>query len=163
MKHECGRSQNPPVFPPHLSAFWRQRSFAHVALTAAAVIIVAGLIFYLLSFGDSPDYVAVNLALSNSNRAESTPPAQVQVAGAGLKVNLALPEQAREAKTFRAKLVDENGVERDLTIDERKDQTVTVTIPAALLSRGSYVIQLFTVKPDGSAERVRGGYNFVVE
>ena len=75
-----------------------------------------------------------------------------------------MPEQAKEAKAFRIKLVDENGVEQNLTIDERTDQTIAVMIPEAWLSRGSsYVIQLSMVKPDGSEERVRGSYNFVVE
>ena len=144
--------------------FWRQRSFAHVALTAAAVIIVAGLIFYLMSFGDSSrEYIAVNLALSNSNRAESTAPVRVQLPDSGLAMNLTVPEDAKDANAYRVKLLDENRVERDLTIDERKDQTITVKIPAALLSRGSYVIKLFKVKADGTEEPVRGSYFFNVE
>jgi uncharacterized protein (DUF2132 family) len=143
--------------------FWRQRSFAHVALTAAAVIIVAGLIFYLMSFGDSSkEYMAVNLALSNSNRAESTAPVRVQV-GSNLKVQLAVPDQAKDAQAYRVKLIDENQVGRDLTVDQRNDQTITVTIPAAWLPRGSYVIKLFQVKADGTEEPVRGSYFFNVE
>lgn len=144
-------------------AFWRQRTFAHVALTAAAVIIVAGLSFYLFSFRGSSEYVAINLPLSTSNRAESTAPTRVQLPDAGLKINLPVPEEARDANAYRVKLIDANGVERDLTIDERKDQTITVKIPAALLTRGSYAIHLFKVKADGTEERVRGSYFFNVE
>lgn len=152
-----------PSLMDQIRAFWRRPSFAHVGLSAAVVLVVAGLVFFIWSFNSSPGYVPLDLALNNSNRAESTAPARVQLAGAALRVNLAAPEQAKEAKDFRVKLVDENGVERDLKIDERKDQTITVTIPAAWLSRGSYVIQLSIVKPDDSEERVRGSYNFVVE
>jgi methionine-rich copper-binding protein CopC/uncharacterized protein (DUF2132 family) len=144
-------------------AFWRRRSFAHVALTAAAVIIVAGLAFYLLSFGDSSDYVAINLSPVNSNRAESTAPARVQLPGSGLTVNLSVPEDAKDAKGYRVKLLGENEAEHDLTIDEQKGQTVTVKIPAALLTRGSYVLHLFKVKADGTEEQVRGSYFFNVE
>jgi methionine-rich copper-binding protein CopC len=154
--------QAPPSLLDQIRAFWRRPSFAHLGLSAALVLVVAGLVFFLLSFGNS-EYVSVDLALNNSNRSESTAPAPVQLAGAGLKVNLTIPEEAKNAKDYRVKLVDENGVERDLTIDERKDQTITVTIPATLLNHGSYVIQLSMVKPDGGEERIRGSYNFVVE
>lgn len=144
-------------------AFWRRPSLAYGGLSAAVLLVVAGLVFYLLSFNNSSGYVPVELPLNSSNRAESAAPARVQLPGAGLKASLTLPEQAKEAKGLRVKLVDENGVERDLTIDGRTDQTIAVTIPAAWLSRGSYAIQLSMVKPDGSEERVRGSYNFVVE
>ena len=152
----------PPSLLDQLRAFWRRPSYAHVGLSAAVVLVVAGLIFFLFSFRNSSGYVPLDLALNNSNRADSTVRARVQL-GANLKVNLSLPEQPKEAIDVRVRLVDENEVARDLTIDERKDRTVTVTIPAAWLSRGSYVIQLSLVKPDGSEDRVRGSYNFVVE
>jgi len=152
-----------PSLLDQIRAFWRRPSYSHLALSAAVLLVVAGLVFFLLSFGNSSPYVSLDLALSNSNRNESTAPAPVKLAGGGLKVNLTIPEQAKEAKDYRVKLVDENEVERDLTIDERTDQTIAVTIPAAWLSSGSYVIQLTMVKPDGNEERVRGSYNFVVE
>lgn len=134
-----------------------------MALTAASVIIIAGLVFYLMSFGDSSEYVAINLAPSNSSRAESTAPARVQLPGSGLTINLTVPEDARDASDYRVKLIDRNEVERDLRIDERKDQTITVRIQAELLTRGSYAIKLFKVKADGTEERVRGSYFFNVE
>jgi methionine-rich copper-binding protein CopC len=151
-----------PSLLDQIRAFWRRPTFAHGGLLAAVLLVVAGLVFFLFSFNNSSGYVSLDLALNNSNRAEGTAPARVQL-GANLKVNLSLREQAKEAKDFRVKLVDEYEVERDLTIDERKDQSVTVIIPAAWLSRGSYVIHLSMVKSDGSEERVGGSYNFVVE
>lgn len=153
-----------PSLLDQIRAFWRRPSYAHVGLTAAVVLVVAGLIFFLLSFGtSSPQYTAINVPLSSSDRAQSIAPVSAQLAGAGLELDLPLPEQTKDAKDLRLKLVDENGVERDLTIAERIDQKVKVRIPAAWLSRGSYVIQLSIVKADGTAERVRGSYNFVVE
>ena len=152
-----------PSFLDQIRAFWRRPSYAHLGLSAAVLLVVAGLLFFVWSFNNSSSYVSLDLALNNSNRAESIAPARVQLAGADLKVNLTIPDQVKDAKDFRLKLEDENGVKRDLTIEDRKDQMVTVTIPAALLTRGSYVIQLSMVKADGSEERVRGGYYFVVE
>ena len=153
----------PPSLLDQIRAFWRRPSYAHVGLSAAVLLVVAGLVLFVVSFNSSPTYVAVDLGINNSNRADSIAPARVQLTGADLKVNLSLPEQAKEAKDFRLKLVDENGVEQDLTMSERTNQTITVTIPASSLSRGSYVIQLWMVKPGSSDERVRGSYNFVVE
>lgn len=152
-----------PSLLDQIRAFWRRPTFAHGVLAAAILLVVAGLVFVFFSFGGSAEYTALNLPLSSSDRAESVAPVSAQLAGAGLELNLSIPEQAKDAKDFRLKLVDENGVERDLTIAERTDQTIKVRIPADWLSRGSYVIQLSMVKPDGSTERVRGSYNFVVE
>lgn len=151
-----------PSLIDQLRAFWRQPSYSRLALIAAVLLVVAGLVFFLLSFGSSSEYMALYVPLSSSDRAESIAPVSTQLAGAGLELNLPLPEQAKNVKVA-LKLVDENGVERDLTIAERMPQTIKVRIPAAWLSRGSYVVQLSMVNADGSEERVRGGYNFVVE
>ncbi len=107
--------------------------------------------------------MALNVPLSISDRAESVAPVSAQLAGAGLELNLPIPDQAKDARELRLRLIDENGVERDLTLAERTDQAMKVRIPADWLSRGSYVIQLSRVKDDGSTERVRGSYNFVIE
>jgi methionine-rich copper-binding protein CopC len=153
-----------PGLLDQIRAFWRRPTFAQGGLSAAVLLVVAGLVFFLISFRNPSEYVALDLELRNSNRAVSTAPTTVQLAGAGFKVNLTIPEQAKDAKALKVKLVDENDVKRDLTIDERTDNKIKVTIPAALLNRGSYVIQLWMVKPDGrSEERVPGSYNFVVE
>ena len=152
-----------PSLLDQIRAFWRRPSLAQGGLIAAVLLVVVGLVFVLLSFGSSSEYMALNVPLSSSDRAESVAPVSAQLAGAGLELILPLPEQAKDFKDLSLKLSDENGVERDLTIAERTDQAIKVRIPANWLSRGSYVIQLSRVKPDGSAERVRGSYNFVVE
>ena len=152
-----------PSFLDQIRAFWRRPTLAHGGLIAAVLLVVVGLVFFLLSFGNSSEYMALNVPLSISDRAESVAPVSAQLAGAGLELNLPVPDQAKDARDLRLKLIDENGVERDLTLAERTDQAMKVRIPADWLSRGSYVIQLSRVKPDGSAERVRGSYNFVIE
>ena len=152
-----------PSLLDQIRAFWRRPTLAHGGLIAAVLLVVVGLVFFLLSFGNSSEYVALNVPLSISDRAESVAPVSAQLAGAGLELNLPIPEQAKDAKDLSLKLIDENGVERDLTLAERTDNAIKVRIPADWLSRGSYVIQLSRVNPDGSAERVRGSYNFVIE
>ena len=144
-------------------AFWRKPSFAHAALTAASLIVVVSVTFVLLRSGSSPEYAEVTVPLSTSTRAEGPSPPRVKRPDSGLRINLSAPQDTRDAKGFRARLLDENGVERDLTIDKWNDQTIAVLVPATLLTRGSYAIQLSKVKDDGTEERVRGSYYFVVE
>jgi hypothetical protein len=152
-----------PSFLDQIRAFWRRPTLAHGGLIAAVLLVVVGLVFFLLSFGNSSEYMALNVPLSISDRAESVAPVSAQLAGAGLELNLPIPDQAKDARELRLRLIDENGVERDLTLAERTDQAMKVRIPADWLSRGSYVIHLSRVKDDGSTERVRGSYNFVIE
>ena len=141
-----------------ISAFWRRPSFAHVAMTAAVVIIVAG-IFYILT-RDNTNYLALNLEISTAERnvgavAEPVKPPP----NTGLKLTLTIPEDARGAKDYVARLANGN----DLEIDERTEKTVTVKVPPALVKPGAYAVQLSKVKPDDTKERIPGSYYFAVE
>lgn len=144
-------------------AFWKRQSLAHAALTVASVIVVVGVVFVVMRSGRSPQYAEINATLNTSTRAEGPSPLRVQRPEAGFKINLAIPENARDARGFRARLLDGNGTVQDVKVDERKDQSVVVLVPAALLARGSYAIQLTKIKADGTEERVRGSYYFDVE
>lgn len=154
-----------PSLLERFSTFWRAQAFARLAATVAALIIVAGLIFFLLRSGtpDTSNYVALNLAITTAERATGPAPTRVQRPATGLKLVLAVPEQARNATDYRVKLISTNGAEQDLTIEERNQQTVIAIVPPASLTRGSYVVQLSMVKADGAAERVRGSYYFDIE
>jgi len=168
-----GEPDAPPIVQPIVErkpswfeqflAFWKRQSLAHAALTAASVIVVIGVVFVVMRSGRSPQYAEINVTLTTSTRAEGPSPLRVQRPEAGFKINLPIPEDARDAKDFSARLVDGNGTVRDVKVDERKDQSVVVLVPATLLSRGNYAIQLFEIKPDGTEDRVRGSYRFDVE
>ena len=80
----------------------------------------------------------------------------------GVEVNLAIPEHAKGANDYRVKLVGGES-DQDLQIEKRDDQTVTVKIPASLLKRGQYAIQMSRLNPDGSYSRISGNYYFNVE
>ena len=149
-----------PGFLEQIAAFFRQQSFAHVGLTAAAVVIVAGIAFY--SYWTRPvTYLALNLAISTAERSEGATAQSVKLpSNAGLRVTLTIPESARGAKDYRAKLVGES---RDLPIEQRTEQTVTVVIPPGSLTPGRYAIQLSKLKPDNTPERIPGSYYFAVE
>jgi methionine-rich copper-binding protein CopC len=159
---ERGKKPAPSLFEQFV-AFWKSLSFAHVAMTAAAVIIVAGITFYLAG-SNSTSFQALNLTISASDRAEGAAPARIKLpANTGLKLTLTIPESARGAKDYRARLIGENGAPRDLASDTRSEQTITVTVAAGLLTSGSYAIHLSSIKPDNTEERIRGSYFFEVE
>ncbi len=155
-----------PSFFDRLRAFWQVQSLRHAA-TAAAVVIIAGGIFFIWksSQSGSVDYAKVDLSISTANRGEGARPERVKLeSGApGVVINLAIPEQAKGAKDYRVKLDNGNDPDRDLSISQRNDQTVTVQVPASNLARGNYAIKMFTIAPDGSEQRVRGSYFFDVE
>ena len=136
------------------------RTFA-LATTAAAVIIVAGII-YVVTRSDNQNYLALNLAISAAERADGPEAERVKLPpNTGLQITLTIPESARGAKDYVARLAGGNGT--DLEIAERTDKTVTVKVPAKLLRPGTFAIQLSKVKPDNTPERIPGNYYFAVE
>ena len=148
-----------PTLLAQIAAFFKQQSLTHVALTAAALLIVAGIFIY---FSTRPaTYLALNLTISTAERAEGAAAQTVKLpANTGLKIMLTIPESARGAKDYAARLA---GANTDLPVDQRTDQTVTVVIPAGSLTPGTYAIQLSKLKPDNTHERVPGSYYFAVE
>lgn len=152
------KTLSPSLFA-QIAAFWRRQSFAHVAMTAAAVIVVVGII-YVLTRSDNANYLALNLAISTAERNEGAAAERVKLPpNTGLKITLEIPESARGAKDYFARLAGGS----DLKSEQRTEKAVTVTIPAGTLTPGTYAIQLFKVKPDNSQERIPGSYYFSVE
>jgi len=148
-----------PGFLEQIAAFWRQPSLAHVALAAAAVIVVVGLIYVLIRT-DNSSYLALSLAISTAERAEGPAAQQVKLPpNTGLKITLTIPDSARGARDYAAKLAGAS----DLKIEQQTRETVTVTIPAGAITPGTYAIQLSKLNPDGSKERIPGSYYFAVE
>ena len=133
-------------------AFWKQPSFA---LTVAGVVIIAGILYFVVWRDNSTNYLALNLAISTAERAEGATPATVKLPpNTGLKVTLAIPENARGGKDYVARLVGGS----ELKNEQQTGNTVTVTIPAGSLSPGTYAIQLFK-----DTQRIPGSYFFAVE
>jgi len=142
-------------FFERIVAFFKEPSFARVALTAAGVIIVAGIIFLVVSRDKTTNYLALNLTINASERAEGAEVTKVKLpANTGLRVTLTIPPNARGANEYEAKLVGGS----ELKTEPRTEETVTVTIPAGTLKPGAYAIQLFKDK-----QRVTGSYFFAVE
>jgi len=149
---ERGKKETKPSVLEQIVAFWRQPGFA---LTVAGVIIVAGILYFVVWRDNTRNYLALNLTINTAERADGAAAARVKLPpNTGLKVTLTIPESARGGKDYVAKLVGGS----DLKIEQRTEQTVTVTIPAGSLSPGTYAIQLFKDK-----ERILGSYFFAIE
>lgn len=143
-----------------IAAFWRQPSFAPGPILATVVVIVAGLVLYQVWSARSTNYLTRNLAISTAERADGPEAQKITLSrNTGLKFTLTIPESARGANKYSARLAGGN----ELQIEQQTPETVTVIIPAGSITPGTYAIQLSKVKPDGTKERIPGSYYFAVE
>jgi len=143
-----------PSLFERLAALWREPSFARVAMVAASVVIVVGIIYVLKP--DNTNYVPLSLTINTAERSEGAAAVPVKLApDTGLKITLTIPEEARGAKDYVARLSSGG----ELKIDGRTPATVTVIVPPGSLGPGTYAIQLFK----NSTERISGSYYFAVE
>jgi hypothetical protein len=150
-----------PGFFDRVRAFWQVQSL-RLAATAAALAMIAG--GYYLTLRPAMNYATLALSISTANRGEGPSPQKVKLESGvpGVEVNLAIPEQAKGAKDYSLKLVSGDGTLHDLQIEKRDDQTLTVKIPASLLSRGQYAIQISRLDA-GTVTRIPGNYYFNIE
>lgn len=166
---ERGREIKAPVVEPgffeRVRAFFTEQPVFATAL--AMIVIVVGIAIWWAQQSSRPSgtYATINLTISSSDRAtgSQTTPARLKPEDAGLRVELALPEQALQAKDYRVELLDQQESSRNLTVKERQPQSLLVEIPADELTRGPYIIHLHAVNPDGSERRIPGSYNFFIE
>lgn len=150
-----------PGFFDRVRAFWQVQSL-RLAATAAALAMIAG--GYYLTLRPAMNYATLALSISTANRGEGPTPQKVKLESGvpGVEVNLAIPEQAKGAKDYSLKLVSGDGTLHDVQIEKRDDQTLTVKIPASLLSRGQYAIQISRLDA-GTVTRIPGNYYFNIE
>lgn len=148
-----------PSFFEQVAAFWRRPSFAPIA-SVMILVIVGSLVFFQLRPSPPERYQALNLTISEADRAEGPSILRTKLPpNTGLEITVTIPENARGAKDYFAQLG--NGTE--LKIDKRTDQTVTVKIPPALAKPGTYAIKLFKGNPDNPQNRIPGSYFFAIE
>jgi methionine-rich copper-binding protein CopC len=137
-------------------AFLRQPVVARAVMTAASIIVVVG-IFYTLFKPDNTKYIPLALTINTAERNEGAAATPVKLPPhTGLKITLTIPEDARGAKSYVARL--SSGT--DLKIEQATAATVTVIIPPGSLPPDTYAIQLSKVSPDG---RIPGSYYFAIE
>ena len=111
-----------------------------------------------------PVYASIALKSSNSERSVGSDVVSVKPppGAAGIRIELALPDEAPQARSYRVNVTGEQG-SRDVPVAEQSARSVVVIVPTADVPPGSYTIRLFGLNADGSEQRVRGSYFFNVE
>lgn len=153
-------SSSPGILERIISFLTNQSSTMRAATTMAAVVIVVGVAVYIgRPDRGSGNYAPLSLQMSASVRGNGTETKTVRLAdNDGIRIELTLPDQIPQAQSYRVELIDGQERSRNLSITERTDRSLVVTIPAGEISRGSYNIHLFA-----DEQRVRGSYSFNVE
>lgn len=157
---------NEPGLWERVRAFWNMQSVSmRTAMTIATVVIVAGLGLLLFTPRGAGTYTSINLTISTSDRAAGSEVKRVRLEPGtqGLRIELSLPDEVPQGQNYRVEVLDERQQSRNVSVTERTAKSLVVMIPADDLPRGTYIIRLFAINPDGSETRVRGSYFFTVE
>jgi anti-sigma-K factor RskA len=148
-------------------AFWGNMTLlTRFATTFAAIVIVAGVLLLTIpGTRTSGDFAFVTLSISNSERASGSEIKQVRLepGSPGIRIELVLPDQIPQSKSYRVELLDEKQATRNLRIEQQTEAKLVVTIPANEITNGTYYIRVYGVNPDGTEQRIRGSYFFTVQ
>lgn len=148
-------------------SLWNMQAWAgRAALVLIAVAALAGA--WWLSRPRIPQQKIVallTLSMSNSDRAEGAQVSKVKLTPdiGSVKLSLTLPQESPAAIRRRVVLEDESGDKKSLEAAAQDTQSVSVEIPASQLKPGMYAVKLFAVQSDGTEQRIRGSYFFMVE
>ena len=166
---ERGGTENVPVPPEpgwweRASVFWNEQALSlRFATIFATLVIMVGVAMLVLPTRNptSPAYASLALKSNTSDRSAGpdTPSVKLEPGVAGIRIELTLPDQAPQAKSYRVNLTGEQG-SRDVPVAEQNARSVVVIVPAGELPPGSYTIRLFGMDAD---ERVPGSYLFNIE
>jgi hypothetical protein len=147
-------------------AFWDSLTRTpRAAVALVAVAIIAGAWWLSLPRTRPPqNFAALTLSVSNIDRAGGAQTGRVSLTPDidALKISLTLPDPTAQAASYRVELQDDSGGLKSSEIVGQDAQFVSVLVPAAQLTRGQYALKLYTVRTDGTEQRV-GTSLFLIE
>lgn len=157
------QAQKKMGFSQRLSSFWTsQPSLARVVAAVVVFAVIAGIVW--VSRTPSPNsFATATLTNIHGTRASGVEVKQIKLKEDELRLSLALPSSLKPANRYRVELLNQKGETKTSEVQAQDTQSVVVVIPAAELPRGYYVINLSTISPDGSVQRIGGGYHFAIE
>jgi len=149
------------------SLFWNRQALSlRFATIFATLVIMVGVAMLVLPTRNptSPAYASLGLKSNTSDRSvgPDTPSVKLEPGVAGIRIELTLPDQAPQAKSYRVNLTGEQG-SRDVPVAEQNARSLVVIVPTGELPPGSYTIRLFGMDAGGTEQRVPGSYLFNVE
>lgn len=166
--------QTPPAPIPEPSAIDRirllwnnQRPLFRAAALAAAVVIVAVIIWSVIPPKSPQTFATLTLTISNPERDAGAPATATKltlpIKEDAVQLRLKLPEHSRATARYRVDLWRGNGDTQTLEPVLHDGDSLVVQLPASQLSRGQYAFKVSAINPDGSAQPLRGSYLLTVE
>ncbi len=158
--------KTPSLFERLVEFVSPQKMAFKFATTAAVVVLVAGIGYFMFRGGSTPQtFATIELSVSDADRAEGAQSKSLKVESGidAVKLILNLPEQLPQYQSYRAELVTREGGRTRLEVQAHDARTVTAVAPVGLLKRGTYGVKLTGVKADGKAELLRGTYYVTIQ
>ncbi len=155
-----------PGWWERLWAFWTPQNAAlRVAAATAVVVIALGLVFIAIRPSGPQHIASIELRVSSSDRAEGPQSERLKLAPDtdAVSILLHVPESSTQYANYRVEMVTQDGTKRFLEVGEQNPRTVTALVPADMLPRGRYALNVFGVRPDGNEERLPDTYFLTVE
>lgn len=161
------RVQVQPRLLERLWGFWGNQSLITRFATAFATIVIAAGVILLAIPGTrtSGTYAFISLAISNSDRdvGAKVKSLRLEPGSPGIRIELTLPDQMPQSKSYRVELLDAQQGARNLKIEQQTDRSLLVVVPANEIAPGSYIVRLYAVNPEGTEQRIHGSYYFAVQ
>lgn len=125
-----------------LQALWQRPLVPQIAIAVLVLAVSIGI--FWPRFRGPQTFTPIELAMSTSNRATGVQPRIVSLPlnTDALQIHLKLPEPAPDAAGYSVKWENVNGALGELKIESQDAQSVVVSIPAADLKPGQYLLRL---------------------
>jgi hypothetical protein len=146
-----------------LAAFWNHLAVPVRAITALAVVVIIVGTFWFSRTPSPRSFATLTLTNSTITRSGGGELTRIRLKEDALRISLMLESPAISGIRYRAELIDGSGQIRSLEPISQDARSVTVEIPGAWLVSGQYAINLSTIAPDNTAQRISGSYQFIVE
>ena len=150
-----------PVKPKSVWREWLQGFIQRpwAPQTAIAILVLVTVVIVILIPRSPRTFTQIELAMSTSNRSTGVQRKIVSLplSTEALEIHLKLPEPSADTTGYSVQWGDTNGQVRELKIDSRDAQSLTVRIPANQLTPGDYLLRL------SDKNDVIGNYFFTAE
>ena len=125
-----------------LQALWQRPLVPQI--TIAVLVLAVGIGIFWPRFRGPQTFTPIELAISTSNRATGVQPRIVSLplGTDALQIHLKLPEPSPDPAGFRVQWENVNGALGELKIESQNAQALVVSIPAAELTPGQYLLKL---------------------
>jgi hypothetical protein len=155
-------ARTPSLFE-RLRAFFKSHPWVPATVAAAAVVVIAVLLFL------PQQHTAYSITLPHmlpTRSTEGTNPLPSKIIlppnTYELRAALELPKQFPQGTRFEVQLDNQTST-KAVSVIEQNEKLVTVAIPTSDLPHGEYLLKLTAVMTDGRREEIPGGYRFDIK